>query len=723
MNRPAAILPCAGLLAAGLWLLPRFAGLGQPLEALASAGLATVHAAIAIGIGLALLQLTRCPFKSSLAEGGLACFLGAGVLSLAVLGLGLAGHATAGVLRALATGAALAVSPHVVAWLGRFRRHIRPLPTELPAVAIGTVLFALLLLHAAAPPMAFDVLEYHLAAPGQWLRAGVISPLPGNFFSHLPFLAEMNYLLALALGGGALPSTPAMLNLWGLLAALSLVLALGDINGIGRSVRGAAALLVLSTPLIFKICTDALVDIWVVLGTLSAVYAWHRWIITRRIGALLIAALAVGFLATVKLPALVIWVAPLLVFFLYTLIAHRLCPAEWIISFVVVAVVAAVPILPWALKEAAWSGNPVFPLAYGMFGGEGWSGAQAELLIAGHGLRSPLMPSYWLDLWHRRSDLGPCPLSLALGAILFARRRHAQGLIGSVLVMALGAGLLWNLLGHSPDRFVAPAVALLVPLGFGGLWTCVVLARHRWGRGRARWGVLVALVPLLEMAWTYDVEAVHELTLLLLAAALVLALPLAAKRAEPSTVAGLGAMAPAGLLAALILASELMSPDSAGLRLGHVLGQRTRSEVLRGLPHFQVYDWLNEIERPAGRVLLVYESRAFGLRPPSVLGTVFDGQPLREFVRDADGLGVVLERLRQAGFSHALVNFNEMQRLGQFYFGGSSDPRRAVVEESRPLWDFPSPLSSEEWERILEFHHWALDNAALNHARVVAVRL
>ena len=50
---------------------------------------------------------------------------------------------------------------------------------------------------ALVPTFDYDSLEYHLGAPAEYLKAGRIIALPHNFYSNLPQLTEMLYLLAM----------------------------------------------------------------------------------------------------------------------------------------------------------------------------------------------------------------------------------------------------------------------------------------------------------------------------------------------------------------------------------------------------------------------------------------------------------------------------------------------------------------------------------------------
>ena len=60
---------------------------------------------------------------------------------------------------------------------------------------------AAVLITAAAPPLKFDALVYHLALPQTYLEAGRFIAVPDNVFWGMPQLGEMLYTWVLALTG------------------------------------------------------------------------------------------------------------------------------------------------------------------------------------------------------------------------------------------------------------------------------------------------------------------------------------------------------------------------------------------------------------------------------------------------------------------------------------------------------------------------------------------
>ena len=67
---------------------------------------------------------------------------------------------------------------------------------------VSALLGAILVAGSLLPPWEFDVLEYHLQVPKEWLRSGRIAFLPHNVYGNMPLGAEMHALLAMVSIGG-----------------------------------------------------------------------------------------------------------------------------------------------------------------------------------------------------------------------------------------------------------------------------------------------------------------------------------------------------------------------------------------------------------------------------------------------------------------------------------------------------------------------------------------
>ncbi|MFQ5491688.1 MAG: hypothetical protein ACE5GE_13300, partial [Phycisphaerae bacterium] len=138
--------------------------------------------------------------------------LGLGVLSALVLTLGLAGVLNRAVWIAL-------LALLAVAGLMRWRpgRSHDGTPPETPGPwrwlwLVVAPFLVLAILSACVPPgylwaeegQGYDVLEYHLQMPAEYLQAGRIAYAPHNVYANFPANVEMLYLLTMILFGGAI---------------------------------------------------------------------------------------------------------------------------------------------------------------------------------------------------------------------------------------------------------------------------------------------------------------------------------------------------------------------------------------------------------------------------------------------------------------------------------------------------------------------------------------
>jgi 4-amino-4-deoxy-L-arabinose transferase-like glycosyltransferase len=348
---------------------------------------------------------------------------------------------------------------------------------------------AAIVLGGALPPTDFDVREYHLQAPKEFYENGKITFLPHNVYANMPAGSEMLSLAAMQTLGdwwlGALVGKTMIAGcaLW---AALGLLAAgrrwAGNRSGV------VAALVFLSAPWIAQVSTAGLVEGVSAMFLWGAVYAtllWRNAPVGKRLPRVLLAGLLAGAAVACKYPNLVFIAFPLAAYVAYYSwtrdrahlsatrgaqdathaepIWRRLMPAA---AFVVAA---AAVCGPWFLKNWALTGNPVYPLAYEIFGGESRTPELAERWSKAHD------PEGFGPTWLLTSMIGVA-LQNTLASILIVPLA-ALGLLGTRhrrLALTLGALagyyiLTWWLFTHRLDRFWAPAIpipAMLAGLAF-----------------------------------------------------------------------------------------------------------------------------------------------------------------------------------------------------------------------------------------------------------------
>lgn len=348
--------------------------------------------------------------------------------------------------------------------------------------------FALVFVLAGVlPPHDFDVLEYHLQAPKEWYQAGQITFLPHNIYANMPLGAEMFALLPMTIvpgdegwWQGALIGKTVMAVV-GVLTAL--VLYTAGKRCAGSTAGVVAALAYLSTPWTYVISTSGLIEGVLSFYFLLAVYAvwlWRREPETTESNSrlsskwrlLLLAGFLAGSAAAVKYPALLFVVFPLAL--AVTWGYRRL---DWKAGPVFILGALAGCGL-WYAKNAVLTGNPVYPLAYGVFGGETrtseshaqWQKAHAipadssgARFSIGQFMTSAtrvVVSSEWLS---------PLLIPLALLSALAVSQRKTAFWLAVLLAYFL---LAWWLFTHRLDRFWVPALVLVAWLaGLGATWS------------------------------------------------------------------------------------------------------------------------------------------------------------------------------------------------------------------------------------------------------------
>ena len=459
--------------------------------AVTEGGLAAAIFVAAGGFGWLLLRPLMPRDASRCLRVATACGLGLWLLATALLAAGtfidgsLTGHVWWPVI---AVGVALA------AWQGRDTlRHLK-LPAPLPLASLvwlaAAAALGLAVAGATLPPEmlrtadAYDVLEYHLQVPREFLAAGRIGPLQHNCYSYYPLGVEMLSLLAMCLRGGAYAGVYAAHFIHGAFGVLAVVALSGamrrDEPGRGRF----AAVLLATAPLAVALSWLAMVELAMVCYTALAVLWLRHWL--RRGGwrAAACIGLALGAACAVKYLSVGFIVAPVAALMLLApLLRRRL---KDLAHMPLVAAATLLLFAPWLVRNAACTGNPVFPLATDMLGRGHWSSDSQQRWLAGHGpqARPPVpAPPRWQPpanepgrvamLWHNFVAARGFVLLLPLAAAgLFAAVRKRRG--GDGWDLALGAILLvqvgvWAAVTHGmPARFLAPALVPLALLAGGG---------------------------------------------------------------------------------------------------------------------------------------------------------------------------------------------------------------------------------------------------------------
>jgi hypothetical protein len=433
-------------------------------------GVAGIVALVGIVIGKRLLRPFPLTAFSRLEHAALALGLGWGILSFAILLLGLAHLLYLPALLALlalclalcwrevqqvALTLSSPASYHVLAKL---------LPRRRLTVALsGIVLIELALLGSQMltmpynVPFGFDLYQYHWAVPNLYLLHHAVYGLPGWANADFPYLTEMLNTLALAIDAP-------LAALWiqatyGLLAVALLAGFLARRFDMLEAWLGAA--LCLSSPIFAGLLGSGYTEPGATYYGVASVVLVLAWVAnqshpgaSRRL--LVLAGLFAGFGLSAKYQEGEIIAGILLL--MVALELYRLVSAgparepAWSVvrrtagNLLIYGCAALLPLLPWLAKDAIELGNPIYPA---LWGGTAWDDARSQVWVVTMGHYGPQGA-----LWRR--------FAAAFFGLFFDSVRGGEPpfvppnyLLLAVLLIPLALVLVW--MRRSRGRSILPA--------------------------------------------------------------------------------------------------------------------------------------------------------------------------------------------------------------------------------------------------------------------------
>ena len=334
-----------------------------------------------------------------------------------------------------------------------------------------------LLLGGLLPPNEFDVREYHLQAPKEFYQAGAIRFLPHNLYANMALGTEMHALLGMVLTGdwwiGALAGK-AIIALFAPMTALGLLAA--GTRFFSPAAGIVAAIVFVSTPLVANISTFGFIEgaaAFYLLATLFAMLLVQGDAEARVTDWILPGYLA-GASVACKYPGLLFVVAPLGAWLLWGSLARRDDARHWQPNWQAPIVFSMAVIFGcglWLAKNWALAGNPLYPLLFGLFGGETLTDEKSQMWNHVHSPAGFTLSALLSDT--RRiligSDwLSPILIPLAILGLFHRRRSLVLGLAAYFLFIVAA----WWCLALRIDRYWAPGLPILALLaGAGAVWS------------------------------------------------------------------------------------------------------------------------------------------------------------------------------------------------------------------------------------------------------------
>jgi 4-amino-4-deoxy-L-arabinose transferase-like glycosyltransferase len=484
---------------------------------------------------------------------------------------------------------------------------------------------------AALPELFFDALVYHLGVPAQWIQSGGIVPLPTNFFSNFPMNVEMLYTGALLLSNEVLCR---FLHVGlGILACLA-AFALGR-RWFGRRAGFWAAGILAGIPVFIMNALVAGVDAGSVFFALAA----------------LLTLLNAGLEETT--PGRGFWLAGLLTgtalgckyntaFILvpataFTLAAYFLKHRDlkkMAVAGAQIFVGAFLLFSPWLIKNTVFTGNPVYPFFFKNIPSRYVQPEKMQKQMDGFrefGQRTPgqiLRVPWDLTFYYTTSNsyVGAVFLFLLPGLVWLGVRAGRAPPVQQVLLATAAAGAVIWITQTQIARYFLPGFAVLAVLG-GAL--LAGLERVSPGAGKtARWSVLVLLVYSLVNTAAIGIQNWNP--------------------------------------------------------LGMNLGEQTREAYLDQclmMNYLPVARYLNALPGKV-KVYVLGETRSYYFQKPVTTVTVYDANPLLQWLEAGPTAETVGQRLRAGGYTHVFVHAQEAVRTRGY------EPY---------LWSPPAVSRYQEW--------------------------
>jgi hypothetical protein len=595
-------------------------------------GVATAVLLAAWAVGRRLLAAIWPPARDRSGAVFVEMGLGLGAISLAVFALGTAGwigrlSVAGGFLVGTVVGA-IDLVPRIRNWI---ERDPEPGLRWRRGEAILVVLpLAWGFPYAAMPPVFYDAIVYHLGLPNLYLASGTLEyPLSFSLAGY-PQNAELILLVALAAGN----ETAARLTGF-LICALAALTVRGLVRErLGRVAGNLSYLILVSQWFFWFQAVFSKVDL---IGAFFLLTMVSVILQTRRgdgIRPWIVAGLLAGFALGVKFANLL----PIAVLTIASPWLFRPVRPATLRRAALVGVLALTVASPWMIRNMAHRGNPLFPAFYELLGGDGWMSHNAARMRAETGMNLDRSPSAtflrvtrigWQGRYGSGGELSRVWIPLLLAGIVASRDRQLRWLLACAAVnLAVGVAFFTSYLRVHGFALIVVAIAA------GVLWDRLRPKAVRWAFGL---GSLIVIVY--------------------------------------------------GFLFSAQLC-DLVSGQGSRVITGRIGPRSYAEEQLNYLP---LARYINENLDSTARIRLLGTARSAYIHRSCVASYGWDDPWLSRFVDPTINADRMIAELRAEGFTHALFDPAEMDRLerasGLFGYANSAGARERIDRffDSLPL--------------------------------------
>jgi len=368
-------------------------------------------------------------------------------------------------------------------------------------LALGGLVVTYVVLGAiatCAPISSPDALLYHAGDPARFVEAGRIFEVPSNSSSYEPFTVQMlvldGFLLWDSVQGAFAPF---------LLSLVAMAAVAGAAERVaGRTVALLAAAVFFAQPLTLWDATSTFIESGLACAVALAGWNLMRFLRHGEAASLVVAGLFAGAAAGMKYLGLI---AVLALTVGAAIALHRRLTLGRVLAF---AVPAALVALPWYVKNAILTGNPVYPHLFGGLNASAAAELDATMASFGEGRSVAdflLIPVRLLkdgEAFDGGEFLSPLYLAFVpLGLLVCGRRRVRVAAAAAIAVYVVA----WFLTTQQA-RFLVPLLPALAVLAAIGI--VALAARGRLGRAVAVGVTAAALLMGLGISAVYAAQFV-----------------------------------------------------------------------------------------------------------------------------------------------------------------------------------------------------------------------
>ncbi len=512
------------------------------------------------------------------------------------------------------------------------------------AIPLGLAFIASL-----APPVAKDTLLYHFAVPKAFIAQHSNAFIDGNIASYLALGTEMHTVWAMLLGGMLNPRAAEVAGGVVVFSFLPLLLAAifgwSRETGISRRWSLIAVLAVATIPTAYHVASSGYIDIALALYVTLAICSFSRWWKSQENGSLVMIAIFLGAALAIKLTALFVFAAFLLIIVMRARNDNN--AAKIVMGGFVALVLGGVIASPWYLRTWKATGSPVFPFYMSIWKGEaaGWDVERSNLFQEmnknyGGGDKNAL--DYILAPWNLSVSAQP------------EQPEHFDGVLGIAFLFGLPV-LLWGLW-----KFDLPVEAKI------GTAVAVVMFLF-WMFSSQQLRYLLPIVPVLSLSIAASADVISN------------------ERNSLRQVWQYG-FASAALVGILVTAAWFC--QRAPLRVA--LGGETRDQYLtRNLDYYPFYQTINSETPVDSRVWLINMRRdTYNIERPALSDYLFEDWTLRRLVWESRSVQELRAKAAAMNVQYVLTRYDFLFDYDKSTLVDDKKPRAENEAKLKMVKDF-----------------------------------